>query len=132
LSRTIQNMKARCYNKKHPSYKNYGGRGIGICVQWHEDRNVFCAWALENGFEEGKNLSIERLDNSQGYSPENCCWIIKPLQARNTRQTTLTGEVAVEIRKSKGYMTASELSQKHGVPYQMVYRVLNNLTWTNI
>ena len=27
-------MKSRCYNKKSPFYKNYGGRGITICDEW--------------------------------------------------------------------------------------------------
>ena len=30
-SYTYRNMIARCYNEKHPSYKDYGGRGIRVC-----------------------------------------------------------------------------------------------------
>jgi len=31
---TWQNMKKRCYNKKHNRYDNYGGRGIKVCGSW--------------------------------------------------------------------------------------------------
>lgn len=34
LYNIYNNMKARCYNKNHKSYKIYGGRGIKICKEW--------------------------------------------------------------------------------------------------
>ena len=27
-------MKARCYNPRRKEYKNYGGRGITVCIGW--------------------------------------------------------------------------------------------------
>lgn len=29
------NMIARCYNKQHPNYAAYGGRGVTVAEQWH-------------------------------------------------------------------------------------------------
>ena len=34
IYRIFRCMKERCYSPKHSSYKNYGGRGIGICEEW--------------------------------------------------------------------------------------------------
>jgi len=31
-----QTMKSRCYNPKLGGYKNYGGRGIRVCVRWRK------------------------------------------------------------------------------------------------
>lgn len=30
-------MMSRCYNKNHPHYDNWGGRGIKVCDQWRYD-----------------------------------------------------------------------------------------------
>lgn len=71
-------MKHRCYNKNNPSYKFYGAKGITICDEWLNDENGFknfYNWSNANGYYEG--LSIDRIDNAKGYSPENCQWMSK-------------------------------------------------------
>lgn len=78
------NMKSRCSNQKTKSYKNYGGRGITVCDEWSESFTSFRKWALENGYSNG--LTIERVDVNKGYSPENCSFIPKSEQSRNTRR----------------------------------------------
>ena len=65
-------MKSRCLNPNCKDYKNYGAKDRTICVEWL-DYETFRIWALENGYEEG--LSIDRIDNSKGYNPNNCEWI---------------------------------------------------------
>ena len=65
-------IKARCLNKNSKSYKNYGARGITICDEWLCYEN-FHNWALHNGYKD--NLTIDRIDNSKGYIPDNCQWI---------------------------------------------------------
>jgi hypothetical protein len=39
--RSWQSMKARCYNKNHISYKNYGERGITVCNEWLSSFETF-------------------------------------------------------------------------------------------
>ena len=73
-------MRYRCMNKKHSHAKWYSEKGITICSEW-DDYLVFEQWALENGWETG--LTIERKDNSLGYSPDNCMWATYKQQARN-------------------------------------------------
>ena len=72
-------MMQRCYDPKDKRFKHYGGRGITVCPQWH-DLNCFIGDMFQTYSPE---LSIDRTDNDQGYSPENCRWIPMEAQARN-------------------------------------------------
>ena len=62
-----ENIKSRCSDKKTRHYKNYGGRGIRVCAEWLEDRELFFKWAIASGYREG--LQIDRIDNEKNYSP---------------------------------------------------------------
>jgi len=65
-------MKARCYYSGRANYKDYGGRGIEVCREWH-DFIPFREWAMANGYAD--DLEIDRKNVNGHYEPENCQWI---------------------------------------------------------
>ena len=74
----------RVSNHNHLSFKNYGGRNIDACDEWKSDFKLFYDWATSNGYREG--LSIDRIDNDGNYEPNNCRWVSRTIQNRNTRR----------------------------------------------
>jgi hypothetical protein len=85
-------MRERCNNPNHRGYSDYGGRGITVCRDW-DDYSVFREWAMAHGYAE--HLTIDRVDNSKGYTPENCRWATRKEQANNrcsNRILTVDGE----------------------------------------
>lgn len=106
LYETYKNIVNRCTKPTCATYNYYGGRGITLCDAW-EDINVFLDWAYKNGYADG--LSIDRIDNDLGYSPDNCRWVSKTTQARNTRRimsTNTSGYRGVSWNKSSGVWVA--------------------------
>lgn len=81
LQNIYYKMLERCYKPSCKSYKNYGGRGIKVCDEWRNNFVEFAKWALENGYAE--HLTLDRIDNLHGYSPDNCRWATFKQQENN-------------------------------------------------
>lgn len=104
------NMKNRCTRKDNYEYQNYGGRGISVCDEWMSNDGfvAFSDWALSNGYEDG--LTLDRIDNDKGYSPDNCRWVDKFVQANNKRNNhfiKINGEIG----------TVANMARKFNVSY---------------
>lgn len=97
-------MKARCLNRRNSRWLDYGGRGISICERWMDYEN----FKEDMGRMYRDGLTVERVDNDNGYSPENCRWGTQTEQQNNKRTSRfliLRGET----------LTVSQWARKLGV-----------------
>jgi len=115
--KTWEGMIARCYNKKHVAYNNYGGRGIDVIGQWRVSPVSFIKWLLQNGWKKG--LEVDRKDNDRGYSPENCR-IVTPMINKNNTRRSRTFLVYGEK------LTIAEASRKFNLKYTTIRERLNS------
>ncbi len=104
------NMMARCYRKSHRQFKDWGGRGISVCEEWHEPV-VFKIW-FDDNFEAG--LQIDRRDNDGNYKPSNCRFVTRSVNTKNQRTRS------DKIGKYK-YVNWSSQSNKWKVVYMGTY-----------
>ena len=66
-------MKQRCTNRKAHDFKYYGAKQIYVIPKWQLSFENFRDWAINNGYDD--TLTIDRIDPSEGYYPQNCQWI---------------------------------------------------------
>lgn len=113
IYKVYSGMKKRCYDKNHKIYNRYGGRGITICDEWLNDFMAFYNWSMANGYQD--NLTIDRIDNNKGYSPDNCRWVTMLEQAQNTSKN-------VNITYKGKTQTISAWSRETGIPQNTISR----------
>lgn len=76
-------MLQRCENPNYPEYKYWGGRGIRVCVHWHDFQNFFADMGIRpNG------LTLDRKNNDGNYEPGNCRWATIQEQRVNSRSAS--------------------------------------------
>lgn len=110
-------MKKRCYNEAAYNYANYGARGILVCEDWLKSWESFRDWSLANGYSD--NLSIDRIDVNGDYSPSNCRWVTRDVQANNRRSNK-------SIVYNGASHTIAEWSRILGIPYKTFYAKLRS------
>lgn len=123
IYREFRAMKTRCTNENIEEHHRYSGRGINICDEWMGKGGFerFMKWAYANGYSD--DLSIDRIDNDKGYSPDNCRWVDRITQANNTslnHNITINGETH----------TMMEWSQITGISYSAIKGRINKLGWS--
>ena len=78
--KTWESMKGRCNTNNNTNSKHYANKGITVCDRWLESFENF----LEDMGEKPNNsVSIDRIDNTKGYSKDNCRWATIEQQSRN-------------------------------------------------
>lgn len=106
LRKIYTSMKQRCYDKNCTSYSRYGARGITVCEEWLNDRTIFYDWCILSGYD--IDLTIDRIDNDKGYSPDNCRWVDYVVQSNNRRNINRY-EVNGEM------LTLTEICKKYNI-----------------
>ena len=134
-------MRNRCFNSKNNRYHRYGGRGIKICDDWN-DFAVFRDWALKNGFQ--KHLTIERLDNDEGYSPENCAWVsiaenlknktVNSAHGMQMPHSRLTDNDVIAIRAMRRLQgdKVNKVAGQYDVSVATIYNIRARRSWKHI
>ena len=110
-------MRQRSNNPNNLYYKWYGAKGITICEEWNTYSN-FETWALANGYRD--DLTLDRIDNSKGYSPDNCRYVDRKTQANNRSYSC-----AYNIDG----LTLGEFCRQHGLNYAAIKKRLS-IGWT--
>lgn len=113
-------MKFRCNDNKCASYKNYGARGVKVCSEWENSPAAFIEWAKNNGYED--KLSLDRIDNNKGYSPDNCRWVPRNQQNRNKRSNL----VITAFNETKPACAWTEDKRCVVSSYALCYRISKN------
>ena len=134
LSGIFRNMKNRCNNPNNKDYIRYGNRGIKVCDEWLNSEQVhtkgksttqgflaFEQWAITNGY--SNELTLDRIDNNKGYSPENCHWVSKKAQANNTRRNR-------NITYKGRTQSLAQWCRELNLNYRTVKSRLNQCRWT--
>lgn len=98
-------MMRRCYNPKDVHYDRYGGRGIGVCKEWH-DVGKFIDWCESQNPDDG--MTIDRIDNDSGYSPDNCRFV--PLKDNQNNRSSNR-----KIEYNGKMKTVSEWAEETGI-----------------
>lgn len=94
------NMKQRCSPQNNRYHKYYSDRGICVCDEWLGEKGFehFYLWAIEHGYSE--SLTLDRIDNSKGYSPNNCRWVSMSVQNANRRNRGKTEYIGVSKNRN--------------------------------
>jgi len=97
---TWKNMRSRCNRKPTGRGRDAKYQYITVCDRWDNFDNF-----LEDmGQKPSDKHTIERLDNTIGYTPDNCVWETLDKQARNhqKRKDNTSGVTGV-VRYKYGY-----------------------------
>jgi hypothetical protein len=94
-------MMQRCEGKG--GHQSYPDRGIGLCDEWKKFENFFADMGLRPA---GKTL--DRIDNTKGYSPSNCQWASAKDQANNKHNT-------VYVTVNSEILCLSDACEKYGI-----------------
>jgi hypothetical protein len=107
-------MISRCHNNKNPFYKDYGGRGIIVCEEWRHNVEKFINHIISLGWHKQCGLSIDRINNNEGYKPGNIRLATPVTQGRNNRRNFI-------IEYNGESAPISEWAERIGMPYPRLY-----------
>ena len=158
LYKKLRGMIERCYDSKHPSYPNYGGRldengnpdPVKVHEPWRKNFRIFIDYCnsgqmpktlaqfkLDNP---GKVVTVDRIDNDKDYEPLNIQWATQQKQMQNYSGNVLDEEMVrvIKIELQIGNMRQVDIIKLLKIKYNYngsrtaVYNIIYNKTWTDI
>lgn len=141
IYKIYEDLIARVLNKNHPSFKDYGGRGIDIDPRYNpflENQNRHFAFlnfqrdVVDIGYND--SLMIDRIDNNLGYWKSNIRFVSNSVNCQNRRTTKLTPEIVKTIRLDyeNDKYTQKELAKQYNVPESHIRMIISRKRWKNI
>lgn len=112
-------MKDRTGNPKAHAYERYGGVGITVCDEW---RDSFEAFARDMGDPPSSKHTIDRKDNSLGYTPDNCRWATYSEQNLNRSNV-------IKVFYEGEHVALAALAHKFGMPVNTVRSRVTKQGW---
>lgn len=85
LKTAVTDAIARCTDKDHKCYHNWGGRGIDVYQPWLEDPRLFIEYLMTLQGWDNLELILDRIDNDGGYEPGNLRWTTYAVSCNNQR-----------------------------------------------
>lgn len=83
LYQTYNSMVNRCYRENTDSASYYKHKGIQVCDRWLEVGGVGFLNFIEDMGDRPLGYTLDRVNNDEGYSPNNCKWSSKTQQVIN-------------------------------------------------
>lgn len=111
-------MMQRCTNPKNKAYKNYGGRGINVCEKWRSFKGF-----AEDMLPRPPGAMLDRINNDEGYSPENCRWTDRKTQNSNRRN-------CIYVQHGGKQITLKERCRQLGISYGPVVKRVQDRGWS--
>lgn len=111
-------IQGRCLHKSNSGYKKYGG--VGIESAWKNNfllfkDEMYRSYAKHVEEHGEKNTTIDRIDNSKGYSKENCRWATQLEQNSNrTVSVKIDGKSLETLAKETG-LTYKALHRRYSL-----------------
>jgi hypothetical protein len=112
-------MKQRCLNPKAPDYPLYGGKGVRVCERWMNDFVDFLSCLGERPM----GMTLDRIDPTGDYTPENTKWSTPKGQAQNRRynhKITYNGET----------LCLEEWGRRMDISQSTLFYRLSKLNWS--
>jgi len=115
-------MKNRC--KEDPYYKQ-----IKVTDEWV---NNFDQFYFDMG-ECPEGYTLDRINNAEGYTPNNCRWVSHKENCQNRTNTKLTKDDVINIRRllAEGNLQ-KDIANKFNVSQAQISAIKSRKTWDNI
>lgn len=110
-------MKARCTNPNNTHFQYYGAMGISVCERWMKFENF-----LSDMGEKPPGKSIDRVDPSGDYTPQNCRWADGKSQANNKNNSRLITALGQTL-------TLQQWAEKLGVTHGTIIFRIDKAGW---